>query len=200
MLVGGADNRRAGPDILLLLEFGDYNLKERFAPVWKRGPKGGFATGSLGAFVVIELRASAEKRGAKCLGLLVTVLSDRSSRKPGDVDAALTRMWDKLAVPSDGTAILSGASGAEPATGEERTFLGRHPELAVRATGSYVGHATEPQFVMNIALAAVTLSHGTLYPPGDDSRGTADAKPARTAGRDRNWPLAGRGMALVQAP
>jgi 3-oxoacyl-[acyl-carrier-protein] synthase II len=200
MLVGGAYNGER-PDILLLLEFGDYNLKERFAPVWKRGPKGGFATGSLGAFVVIESRASAEKRGAKCLGRLVTVLSDRSSRKPGDVDAALTRMWDKLAVPSDGTAILSGASGAEPATGEERTFLGRHPELAVRATGSYVGHATEPQFVMNIALAAVTLSHGTLYPPGDDS-GVEQPMQSRlerlVVTGIGHW--RGEGMALVQAP
>ena len=80
-------------------------------------------------------------------------------------------MWDQLAgrIAGDGVAVISGASGAEPATGEERAFLARHPELAVRATGSYLGHGMEPQFPMNIALAALALGHGTLFPPADES-------------------------------
>ena len=57
-------------------------------------------------------------------------------------------MWDKLAPPEAGqVAVISGATGAEPATGEERAFLASHPELAVRATGTYLGHGLEPQFV-----------------------------------------------------
>ena len=44
-----------------------------------------------------------------------------------------------------------------------------HGDLAVRATGSYLGHGLEPQFPMNIALATVALQHGSLFPPRDAS-------------------------------
>jgi 3-oxoacyl-[acyl-carrier-protein] synthase II len=63
--------------------------------------------------------------------------------------------------------VLSGAAGGAPATGEERAFLETHADLAVRATGSYLGHGPEPQFPMNIALAAVALGHASLFPPCD---------------------------------
>jgi 3-oxoacyl-[acyl-carrier-protein] synthase II len=66
-------------------------------------------------------------------------------------------------------AVISGASGVEPATGEERSFLAARPEIAVRATGTYLGHAMEPQFSMNVAIAAMAVSRGTLFPPGDKS-------------------------------
>ena len=95
-LVGGAHNGER-PDLLLLYEFGGYNLKGEFAPVWERGPKGGFALGSLGAFLVIEERRHAEARGAKPLARLAATISDRSNRKAGQVTAALARMWDKIA-------------------------------------------------------------------------------------------------------
>ncbi|MEX2036830.1 MAG: beta-ketoacyl-ACP synthase, partial [Xanthobacteraceae bacterium] len=58
VLVGGAHNGER-PDLLMLYEFGGFNLKDRFAPVWQRGPRGGFALGSLGAFLVVESRAPA---------------------------------------------------------------------------------------------------------------------------------------------
>ena len=63
--------------------------------------------------------------------------------------------------------MLSGATGAAPATAEERAFLDAHADLAVRATGSYLGHGVEPQFAMNVALAAIALGHGSLFPPCD---------------------------------
>ncbi len=62
---------------------------------------------------------------------------------------------------------MSGATGAILATAEERAFFEAHPDLAVRATGSYLGHGMEPQFAMNIALATVALDHGSLFPPCD---------------------------------
>ena len=168
VLVGGSYNSER-PDLMLLYEFSRFPLKERYAPVWQRGPQGGVALGSMGAFVVIESRASAEKRGARRLARLTAVLSDRSRRNPGDVEAVMARMWNQLDVKNDGIPLISGATGVEPATGEERSFLARHPELAVRATGSYLGHGLEPQFVMNIALGAEALSRGTLFPPADDA-------------------------------
>src|SRR5471030_933171 len=89
-LVGGAHNGER-PDLLMLYEFGRHNLKERYAPVWERGENGGFALGSLGAFLVIEARDHAEARGAKPLARLTVVVSDRTKRQPGSVTAGLTR-------------------------------------------------------------------------------------------------------------
>ena len=89
----------------------------------------------------------------------------------GTVTAALTREWDQLkaSIKPGHAAVLSGATGAEPATAEERAFLEAHGDLPVRATGSYIGHGLEPQFVMNIALAALALDHASLFPPCDSS-------------------------------
>ena len=167
-LVGGAYNAER-PDLLMLNDFGSFCIKDNYAPVWERGDKGGFALGSLGAFLVLEARDHAEKRGAKPLARLTAVLSDRSNRRPGDLNASLTRLWDKLKdkVKGTGVAVLSGATGASPATAEERKFLESHDGLAVRATGSYVGHGMEPTFPMNVALATVALGHGSLFPPAD---------------------------------
>jgi 3-oxoacyl-[acyl-carrier-protein] synthase II len=169
-LVGGSFNGER-LDVLLLYEFAGLDLKDRYAPIWERDGQGGFALGSLGAFLVIEARAHAEKRGAKPLARLTAVLSDRSKRTPGSVTAALGRLWDKIKqqLHPGHAAILSGATGAAPATAEERAFLAAHDDLAVRATGSYLGHGMEPQFPMNIALAAIAVGHGNLFPPCDST-------------------------------
>jgi len=169
-LVGAAYNAER-PDLLMFYQFGQFALKDRYAPVWERGEKGGFALGSLGAFLVIEGRDYAEKRGAKPMARLTAVVSDRSDRKPGAITATLARLWDKIKdkIVSGHAAIISGATGAQPATDEERAFLSGHSDLAVRATGSYLGHGLEPQFPMNVALAVVALSHGSLFPPCDST-------------------------------
>jgi 3-oxoacyl-[acyl-carrier-protein] synthase II len=167
-LVGGSYNGERA-DMQMLFEFAGLGLKDRFTPIWERGENGGVALGSFGAFVVIEAREHAEARGAKPLARLTAVLSDRSRREPGGVTAALAGMWNKIKakIKSGHAAVLSGASGAQPATNEERAFLQAHGDLAVRATGSYLGHGPEPQFVMNIALAVVALGHASLFPPCD---------------------------------
>ena len=169
-LVGGSSNSER-PDVLLLYEFGKFNLKGRYAPVWERGENGGFTLGSLGAFLVIEAREHAEKRGAKPLARLTAVLSDRTKRQPGTVTAGLSRLWDKIKykVKPANAAVISGATGVSPVTAEERAFLAAHDDLAVRATGSYVGHGLEPQFPMNVALAVVALGHGSLFPSADST-------------------------------
>jgi 3-oxoacyl-[acyl-carrier-protein] synthase II len=170
-LVGGAHNGER-PDLLMLYEFGGNCLKEPYKPVWERGTeKSGFALGSLGAFLVIEARDHAEARGAKPLARLTAVVSDRSNRQPGAANAALGKLWDKIKdkIKPAKTVVLSGATGAAAPTAEERAFLESHSDLAVRATGSYLGHGMEPQFPMNVALAAVALNHDRLFPPADAS-------------------------------
>src|SRR6476620_10180189 len=170
-LVGGSYNGER-PDLLMLYEFAELALKDKYAPVWQRGSdKGGFALASLGAFLVIEAREHAEKRGVKALGRLSFVVSDRASRESGTITQTMAQLWDGLKgkVDASHTAILSGATGANPATAEERAFLEAHRDLAVRATGSYLGHGLEPQFAMNIALATIALDRGSLFPPCDST-------------------------------
>jgi 3-oxoacyl-[acyl-carrier-protein] synthase II len=200
-LVGGSYNGER-PDLLMLYEFAELVLKNKYAPIWERGnAAAGFALGSLGAFLVIEAREHAEKRGAKPLAKLSAVVSDRATRQPGTISETLSRLWDglKTKINAGHAAILSGTTGVKPATAEERMFLELHPDLAVRATGSYVGHGLEPQFTMNIALATVALDHGSLFPPCD-STGlerpmTADLTQVVVTGVG-HW--RGEGLALIE--
>jgi 3-oxoacyl-[acyl-carrier-protein] synthase II len=203
-LVGGAHNGERA-DLLMLYEFGDYCLKDSFVPVWQRAENcPGLALGSLGAFLVIEARQHAEARGAKPLARLTTVLSDRSNRKPGAAAQTLAKLWDKIKgkVKASHAAVLSGATGASAATSEERAFLEDQvvkDGLAVRATGTYLGHGVEPQFPMNVALAAVVLEHGSLFPPCDATgleqpmAGAIDQVVVTSVGHWR-----GEGLALVE--
>src|SRR4249920_1880359 len=95
-LVGGSYNGER-PDLLMLYEFADLALKDKYAPIWERGnTRPGFALGSLGAFLVMEARDHAEKRGAKSLGRLSAVVSDRADRKPGTITQTLSTLWDRL--------------------------------------------------------------------------------------------------------
>jgi 3-oxoacyl-[acyl-carrier-protein] synthase II len=199
-LIGGSHNGER-KDLLVLYEFGDYNLKEKFRPVWARQEHAGFALGSAGAFLVIESRAHAEARGAKPYARLTNVVADLSHRKqPGDVKTTLERLWSRLGKFGDGGAIITGATGAEPATSEELAFLGEHPDFAVRATGTVFGHTVETQFALGLAVAALSISRGALFPSPDSSGVEIEMSkpPAQIvvigAGHWR-----GEGMALVEA-
>jgi 3-oxoacyl-[acyl-carrier-protein] synthase II len=200
-LVGGAHNAER-KDLLLLYEFGGFVLKNAYQPVWSRRANPGFALGSLGAFLVLEEREHAEARGAEPFARLSLVLSGRSGRDAGAVADALRRMWKPLEsrIETGRYAILSGATGVEPATAEEQRFFFEHPEAAVRATGSRLGHGMEAQFPMNIALAALAVRRGILFPPCNGSQ----------VERTMEGPLAqaivtgvghwrGEGVALVEA-
>jgi 3-oxoacyl-[acyl-carrier-protein] synthase II len=198
-LVGGAHNGER-LDLLLLYEAGGHMLHAPFRPVWKRGEQAGMVLGSLGAFLVLEGRAHAEARGAKPLARLAAVMSERSSRPAGAIKQALARMWDRLKLSSGRIGVISGTTGAEPATGEERAWLKTLPNVPVRATGTYLGHGFEPQFAMNIALATLALGRGKLFPAAESSgveheyEGPIDQVVVTAVGHWR-----GEGMALIEA-
>jgi 3-oxoacyl-[acyl-carrier-protein] synthase II len=199
-LIGAAHNGER-KDLLVLYEFGDFNLKDKYAPVWAREANKGFALGSGGAFLVIESRAHAEARGAKPYARLTSVVADRARRKSsGDITSTLESLWSKVGVRDGSTAIITGATGAEPATSEERAFLHAHPELPVRATCTIFGHTLETQFPLGLAVAALSLSRGALFPPADSSGQEIEMSKPPTqivvigAGHWR-----GEGMALVEA-
>lgn len=167
-LVGGAFNAER-KDMLMMHAAGGFLWKGPPGSVWSRAPAGGFAPGSMGAFLVLEARAHAQARGAEPLARLAAVTSDRAGAEPGSATAALERLFAGVAerLAPGAAALLSGATGAAPMTNEERAFLGAHPDLPVRATGTYLGHGLEPQFVLNVALAADAVRHRSLPAAAD---------------------------------
>lgn len=199
-LVGAAHNGER-TDLLILYEFGDFNLKDKFDPVWARDSHSGFAMGSAGVFLVIESREHAEARGAKPYARLVNVVTDLAQRKqPGAVTRSLEAMWSRLGKVGDDGALISGATGVEAVTSEEKAFLREHANYPVRATGTSFGHTMETQFPLGLALAAMSLSRGALFPPNDPTGLEVEMSKPPTqivvvgAG---HWQ--GEGMALVEA-
>jgi 3-oxoacyl-[acyl-carrier-protein] synthase II len=196
-LVGGAQNSER-KEMLMLYEFGGFALKGGFHPVWDRAAQPGFALGSMGAFLVLEASEHARSRGAKPLARLAAVVNARSNRKPGDVTAMLHKLWATLPPLRPDCAVISGASGASPATAEERTFLDTHAELVLRSTGTRIGHGVEPHFAMNIALAAMAVERRALFSPCDAGERAA-AGPLTQAVVTGVGHWRGEGLALVEA-
>jgi 3-oxoacyl-[acyl-carrier-protein] synthase II len=199
-LIGGAHNGER-PDLLILYEFGDFNLTEKYAPVWARRENSGFALGSAGVFLVVESREHAEARGAKPYARLTNVVADMAQRKqPGAVTKSLETLWSKLGVHGDNGALISGATGVEPVTSEEKEFLARHTGYPVRATGTAFGHTLEAQFPLGLALAALSISRGALFPANDPTGLEVEMLQPPTqivVVGTGHWQ--GEGMALVEA-
>jgi 3-oxoacyl-[acyl-carrier-protein] synthase II len=200
-LVGAAHNGER-PELLILYEFGDFNLKGKYEPLWSRDKAhDGFALGSASVFLVLESREHAEARGAKPYARLSKVVSDLAPRKQaGAIAKSLEQLWSKLGISSDKGSVITGATGAEPVTSEEKAFLQKHPGYAVRSTGTIFGHMLETQFPLGLALAALSISRGALFPPNDptgfevEKAGAPDQIVVEGAG---HWQ--GEGLALVEA-
>ena len=81
-LVGAAYNGERS-DLLILYEFGDFNLTDKFAPVWARQDNSGFALGSAGVFLVLEstrARGSARRKTLR--------QTDQGGRRPRPTQTA----------------------------------------------------------------------------------------------------------------
>jgi 3-oxoacyl-[acyl-carrier-protein] synthase II len=197
-LVGGSYNG-ARWDVLLAFELGHVLLRDKFAPVWDRGPEGGIAFATMGAFLVLESPEHAKARGAKPRARLSEVHANRNIRGPGESEAALLRQWDAIAnsVDRGHAGVISGASGIEPATSAERTVL-KDIGLPVRNTGTYIGHGVETQFLANLGIACAAIEHGKLFAPagsgdiGDSPQGLSQVVVTSVG----NW--RGEGLALVE--
>jgi 3-oxoacyl-[acyl-carrier-protein] synthase II len=100
-------------------------------------------------------------------------------------------------VKKDQAAVISGASGLEPPTREEKNALAKIG-LPVRATGSHIGHGFDTQFLANIAIACETLKQGKLFPAtGSGDTGEAPSSLSQIAVTSvGNW--RGEGLALIE--
>jgi 3-oxoacyl-[acyl-carrier-protein] synthase II len=197
-LVGGAYNG-ARWDVLLAFELGNVLLKGKFAPVWDRGPEGGIAFATMGAFIVLESREHAQARGARARARISQVYSDRNMRQPGESEAALRRQWEAIAdrVDRAHAVIISGAAGLEPATSAERHVL-KEIGLPVRNTATYIGHGVDTQFMANLGIACAVIEHGKLFAPtgsGDLGESPPDLSQAVVTSVG-NW--RGEGLALIE--
>jgi 3-oxoacyl-[acyl-carrier-protein] synthase II len=193
-LVGAAYNAERW-EVMLHFALGRRLARGEPRPVWERQ---GMELGTIGAFLVLEERQHAQKRGATPFARLSAVVSDQVKRAPGAVTAALERLWGKIADRLDpaAAAVISGASGVAPATAEEHAFLSAKG-LAVRAAGTHFGHGLEPQFPASIALAAAALRAGKLQPPADASERAMDG-PLRQAVVTSVGHWRGEGLALIE--
>jgi 3-oxoacyl-[acyl-carrier-protein] synthase II len=198
-LVGGAYNGTRW-DLVLLFRLGTPLLEAPFKPVWDRGPDGALTLAAMGAFVVIESREHAEKRGAKPIARLASVQSSRNLRKAGESEGTLRAEFNDVMgnVKKDEAVVISGASGAEPATSEEKKVLGE-TGLPVRATATHIGNGMEAQFLANIAIGCQAVRKGTLFPPsGSGDSGDAPAKGISQALVTSVGHWRGEGLALIE--
>ena len=168
-LVGGACNA-SRKDLLSVYHAGGVLLTGPVGDLWRR-PTGGICLASAGAFLVMESRAHAERRGARPLARLAAISADRCRRLPGAAAANAGRQWRALRprVTGDRVAVISGACGSGPITREERGFLagmaagGVTP--AVRGTAAAIGHSMEASFLANLFLAISCLRRRRLFAP-----------------------------------
>src|SRR6516162_5583687 len=92
-LVGGAYHGTRW-DVLLAFELGGVVLKDKFAPVWDRGPGGGIAFATIGAFLVLESKEHATARGARPRARISQVLSDGNGKpSPRSSTARIARSF-----------------------------------------------------------------------------------------------------------
>ena len=182
VLVGGAFNGER-EDMLLLFELGQYLAQGEPTPVWSRsGEKSGLSLGSMGVFLVLESEAHARKRGVKPYGELTAVAADHGKRDPGAaserLSAALAKMAGEDSAANAPDGILSGASGVEDITNEERDWLAANlPDAPARAFGTLAGHGVETHFPLGIALAAIAVDKKQFYPPLEAAEAASDGAP-----------------------
>jgi len=164
-LVGSAYNSER-LDTLVNHIFNNLLLKGEFVPVFAPNRPTGFTTASVGVFLVLESSSHAQRRGAQPIARLARVRAANFRRQPGAVEAALTSLvGDSMAeVDATAAAVISMATGVEPATSEEARALTK-TGLPVRALASRLGHGVEAAFPAGIAVAALAVKAGRLFAP-----------------------------------
>ena len=199
MLVGGAFQTEH-PDMLLGYELAGYLHRSPWQPVWDRqgGQGGGVVTGSGGAFLVLEQREHAERRGARIYAVLGPVASGRTRRAKDKLDAAISGLFDRLNLPEEELLAISGASGAHVATTAEQAAIAARPQIAARGLSTLTGHLKEAQFPFAVALAALAVHHKAGYPVFDPGERPYSASPKKVLATAIGYHQF-EGMALVCA-
>ncbi|HTV66909.1 MAG TPA: beta-ketoacyl-ACP synthase [Rhizobiaceae bacterium] len=165
LLLGGAFQTEHH-DMLLGQELGGYLHRAPWQPVWNRqgAEGGGLITGSGAAFLVLESRGHAEKRGRTPYAVVSKVASGNARRNKGDYAEAVTRLIGSLDRPAKESLLISAASGTHLPTAAEKVALDADATLAYRGLTSLTGHLKEAQFPFAVALAAMAIKNHAPYP------------------------------------
>jgi 3-oxoacyl-[acyl-carrier-protein] synthase II len=174
-LVGGAYIAERA-DMCMLMEFGHTLWRDEHTSVWSReDSQGGMIMGSAGAFLILESREHALKRGARPYAKINRVVSDRCNRQAGAARKVADGLWEQIRdqVPQGSLPVLSGCCGVQPQLSEEHDFLNslnaQEIKPVIRAVTTILGNTLEAQFPVNVILAALALSRGRFFDPFDDS-------------------------------
>jgi 3-oxoacyl-[acyl-carrier-protein] synthase II len=158
-------------------------------------------TGSGAAFLVLESREHAERRGRPVYARLGPVASGRARRRGGDdLEAEIAALAARAGVSAGQPMLaISGASGAHAATTAEKAAFAGMPDIALRGLSTLTGHMKEAQFPFAVALAALAVRNRAAYPAFDAEsekpfEGAPTAVLATTVGYHQF-----EGMALVVA-
>src|SRR5690606_23773426 len=167
----GAAFQTEHPDMLLAYELGGFLQRDGWSPLWERQGRngGGVVTGSGAAFLVLESREHAQKRNRTPYAAISRVMSDRTRRRDDNLRNTVEQMVESLA-GSEPMMAICGASGAHQPTTVEKSILDASDNLAVRGFGALTGHLKEAQFPFAVALAALALHNGQVYPAFDAER------------------------------
>jgi 3-oxoacyl-[acyl-carrier-protein] synthase II len=138
-----------------------------------RQPEGGAILGSVGCFLVIEGRAHAAARGVTPVARIAGVRTDRCRRAPGEAAANLAREIDELGGVAAASAVIAGTNGANPVAAEEQALLDQLG-LPVRSLHTAIGNSVEPSFPAAVAIAAMSLARGRLFPPLEPTEAVLD--------------------------
>jgi len=193
ILVGGAFQTEH-PDMLLGYELAGYLQRGPWEPLWRRTAEGGgIMTGSGGAFLVLETREHAEKRGGRIYAVVDKVVASLAARADGRLSQDIAKLVAELGA-GERELLISGATGAHAATKAEHEALGKH---ALRGFTALTGHLKEAQLPFGVALAALALAKGEAPAPLADEEaahgGPSDIVLATAIGHHR-----GEGAALVR--
>ena len=171
-LVGGSFNAQR-PDAFLHNAMGHTLWRGPYAPIRARQPEGGAILGSVGCFLVIEGRAHAAARGVTPMARIAGVRTDRCDRAPGEAAANLAREIAELGGASAASAVIACTNGANPVAAEEQAFLDQLG-LPVRSLHTAIGNSVEPSFPAAVAIAAMSLARGRLFPPLEPAEAPLD--------------------------
>lgn len=196
VLVGGSYNTEH-PDMLLGCNLIEGLQSGGWTPLRERGPEGhGVITGSGGAFLVLESREHAARRGRKAYACIDSVVSSNVRRDGTALEKAIAGLLAEL---GSADAAISGATGAPASFAGEQAATST-AGLPTAAFANLVGSIRQAQFPAAVAIAALAIDHGklpsALEPLGDwNSGGAAERVVALMTGSVR-----GEGAALLSKP